>query len=154
MRSLGLDANLTRRGAMDRVTKRVARMFDVPMALVTVWTESISTLSARRAFPNLLADSREASRAESVCGHLVASNEVVVVEDLARDRRFAGNVFLKANGLRFYAGRAPPRAGRPADWLALHHGHKAAQDERTRIAAPALDGGGCDGGVERANPAG
>jgi GAF domain-containing protein len=31
-------------------------------------------------------------------------NEALVIEDLARDRRFANNPLLKERGLRFYAG--------------------------------------------------
>jgi GAF domain-containing protein len=34
----------------------------------------------------------------------VAKNEVMVIEDLARDRRFANNPLLKEHGIRFYAG--------------------------------------------------
>jgi GAF domain-containing protein len=34
----------------------------------------------------------------------VASNELLVVEDISRDKRFANNPLLKGRGLRFYAG--------------------------------------------------
>lgn len=33
-----------------------------------------------------------------------ANDELLVVEDLARDRRFANNPLLRERGLRFYAG--------------------------------------------------
>jgi len=39
-----------------------------------------------------------------VCGHVVAMNQMMVIEDLARDRRFANNPLIKTNGFRFYAG--------------------------------------------------
>ena len=39
-----------------------------------------------------------------MCGHVIANDELLVVEDLARDRRFANNPLLKERGLRFYAG--------------------------------------------------
>ena len=44
-----------------------------------------------------------------MCGHVIANDELLVVEDLARDRRFANNPLLKERGLRFYAG-APLRS--------------------------------------------
>jgi len=70
--------------------------------------------------PDDLALARQSPRDVSVCGHVVAGNEVLVVEDLARDRRFANNPFVKARGLRFYAG-APLRApeGQPIGSLCL-----------------------------------
>jgi GAF domain-containing protein len=50
----------------------------------------------------------------------VASNEVLVIEDLLRDRRFANNPLLKERGLRFYAG-VPVRAsnGQPIGSLCI-----------------------------------
>ncbi|MBP6781928.1 MAG: GAF domain-containing protein, partial [Ottowia sp.] len=47
-------------------------------------------------------------RALSLCGHVVADGEPLVVPDVARDPRFAANPVLKARGIRFYAG-APLR---------------------------------------------
>ena len=35
---------------------------------------------------------------------MIATDELLVVEDLARDRRFANNPLLRERGLRFYAG--------------------------------------------------
>ena len=54
--------------------------------------------------PEDKADAFEISRAESVCGHVVASDQPLIVEDIARDRRFANNEALRERGLRFYAG--------------------------------------------------
>ena len=39
-----------------------------------------------------------------MCGHVIANDEILVVEDLARDPRFANNPLLRERGLRFYAG--------------------------------------------------
>ena len=46
----------------------------------------------------------DAARAEADPQRMVAKNDTLVVEDLARDRRFANNPLIKARGLRFYAG--------------------------------------------------
>ena len=51
---------------------------------------------------------RMSARETSICGHVVAANEVLVIEDTAKDPRFANNPFLIENGIRFYAG-APLR---------------------------------------------
>jgi serine phosphatase RsbU (regulator of sigma subunit) len=54
--------------------------------------------------PDDLAASRQSARETSMCGHVVASNEALVVDDVKKDRRFANNPFLKKMGIRFYAG--------------------------------------------------
>jgi GAF domain-containing protein len=59
---------------------------------------------SHRGLPDDIAEAEQTSRDLSVCGHVIASNEVLVVEDRARDRGFANNPLLKERGLRFYAG--------------------------------------------------
>jgi GAF domain-containing protein len=54
--------------------------------------------------PEALAQARQTPRNISACGHVVAKNEFMVIEDLARDRRFANNPLFKEYGIRFYAG--------------------------------------------------
>jgi GAF domain-containing protein len=43
-----------------------------------------------------------------MCAHVVANGQTLVVPDLARDLRFAGNPTLRARGVRLFAG-APLR---------------------------------------------
>ena len=81
LRALNLDGSHKDAG-MDRVTKRVARIFDVPIALVSLVDEEHQNFYGQTGLSESLAASRQSSRAESVCGHVVASNEVLVVEDL------------------------------------------------------------------------
>jgi predicted PurR-regulated permease PerM/methylmalonyl-CoA mutase cobalamin-binding subunit len=106
--------------SLDRVTRRIARIFDVPIAFITVVDADRQYFKGQTGLREDLAASRESPRSTSICGHLVASNEVLVVEDLARDRRFAGNPFIKAHGFRFYAG-VPLRApnGQPVGSLCI-----------------------------------
>ncbi|APW38881.1 phytochrome sensor protein [Rhodoferax koreense] len=97
----------------DVAAKRAADIFDVPMALVALIDEH--TQDVRGAFGSLSAndpgsrfqDSR-LPRELSVCGHVVAGNRTLVVPDIARDLRFAGNQLLVDQGFHFYAG-APLR---------------------------------------------
>ncbi len=104
----------------DRITARIARAFEVPIALVSLVDRDRLFFKSQTGLPDDLALSREAPRGVSVCGHVVAKNEITVIEDLARDPRFAGNPWIKARGLRFYAG-APlhARGGQPVGSLCL-----------------------------------
>ena len=76
----------------------------MPIALLTLIDRDRQFFKAQTGLPEELAKSRVAPRNVSVCAHVAASNDVLVVEDLARDRRFAQNTFLKERGFRFYAG--------------------------------------------------
>jgi GAF domain-containing protein len=54
--------------------------------------------------PSALAEAGFTARDVSLCGHVIARDEVLIVRDLARDPRFANNPLVKENRLRFYAG--------------------------------------------------
>jgi len=88
----------------DHLTDRLTKLFKVPIALITLidknrqWFKSQAGLSAE------LVEARGTPRDVSLCGHVVANDEVLIVRDLARDPRFANNPFVKERGLRFYAG--------------------------------------------------
>ncbi len=106
--------------ALDRLTARLTRVFEVPIALVTLIDRDRQFFKAQEGLPPDLAQAGETARDVSVCSHVVAANKPLVVEDLARDRRFANNPLLKDRGLRFYAG-IPLRAanGQPIGSLCL-----------------------------------
>ncbi|MFL6499648.1 MAG: AI-2E family transporter, partial [Candidatus Udaeobacter sp.] len=88
----------------DQVTARLTRLFNVPMALVTLVDKDRQWFKSQAGLPADLAEARSTSRDVSLCGHVIAKDEVLIVRDLARDPRFANNPFVKENGLRFYAG--------------------------------------------------
>ena len=92
----------------------------MPIALISLVDRHRLFFKSHTGLPEDLAESRQASRDVSVCGHVVSNNEVIVIEDLARDRRFASNPWIRQRGLRFYAG-APLRApnGQPIGSLCL-----------------------------------
>ena len=106
--------------AFDRIISKLARVFEMPIALISLVDRHRLFFKSHTGLPEDLAESRQASRDVSVCGHVVSNNEVTVIEDLARDRRFASNPWIRQRGLRFYAG-APLRApnGRPIGSLCL-----------------------------------
>ncbi len=104
----------------DRITAKLARVFEVPVALITFIDRDRQFFKSQTGLPEELAKARQSPRSLSVCGHVVAKNQVMVIEDLARDRRFANNPLLKEHGIRFYAG-APILApnGQPIGSLCL-----------------------------------
>jgi predicted PurR-regulated permease PerM len=106
--------------AFGQMTRNLSRTFDVPIALITLIDRDRQLFKSRYGVPPDLADVREIPRSVSICSHVVAENSVLVVEDLARDRRFANNPLIRQNHLRFYAG-APIHAanGQPVGALCI-----------------------------------
>jgi predicted PurR-regulated permease PerM len=88
----------------DDVAAKVAAAFGTPIALVSVVDEAHQNWPGAAGLPPDLDASRMAARETSICGHVVAQGEMVVVEDIAKDPRFANNPFLIEKGIRFYAG--------------------------------------------------
>jgi predicted PurR-regulated permease PerM/GAF domain-containing protein len=88
----------------DHVTERLTKLFKVPIALITLIDKNRQWFKSQTGLPADLAEARFTSRDISLCGHVVAKDEVLIVRDLARDPRFANNPFVKERGLRFYAG--------------------------------------------------
>ena len=88
----------------DQVTERLTKLFKVPMALLTLIDKDRQWFKSQIGLPADLAEARCTSRDVSLCAHVIANDEVLIVRDLARDPRFANNPFVKERGLRFYAG--------------------------------------------------
>jgi predicted PurR-regulated permease PerM/methylmalonyl-CoA mutase cobalamin-binding subunit len=88
----------------DRITAKLARVFEVPVAVITLVDRDRQFFKSQTGLPEALAKARQTPRNVSACGHVIAKNQVMVIEDLARDRRFANNPLFKEHGIRFYAG--------------------------------------------------
>ena len=93
-----------REAEFDQVTERLTKLFKVPIALLTLIDKDRQWFKSQTGLPADLAEARSTSRDVSLCGHVIAKDEVLIVRDLARDPRFANNPFVKERGLRFYAG--------------------------------------------------
>lgn len=89
----------------DRVTRMARRVFDVPIALVSIVDED------RQWFKSCVGlDATETPRDISFCGHAILGSEVFIVRDTLQDVRFADNPLVTdAPSIRFYAG-CPLRA--------------------------------------------
>ncbi len=88
----------------DRITEKVARLFEVPIVLISFIDRDRQWFKSEVGLPPDLAAARSTTRAESLCGHVIATEQSLTVEDVARDRRFANNPLLNSRGIRFYAG--------------------------------------------------
>jgi predicted PurR-regulated permease PerM len=84
----------------DHITSRLAKAFGAPISLVSLADEDSQ--------PPDLAKASEGPPALSVCSHVFPNDEVLVVDDVLKDKRFADNPLLRERGIRFYAG-APLR---------------------------------------------
>ena len=92
----------------DEVAAKVAAAFGTPIALVSLIDEAHQNWPGAVGLPPGLDACRKEARETSICGHVVAHAEMIVIEDVAKDVRFANNPFLVENDIRFYAG-APLR---------------------------------------------
>src|SRR3989344_9204756 len=84
----------------DRITRTATETFNVPISTLTIvdekreWFKSVCGL-----------DQKEGDRAISFCGHAFLANEVFVIPDTAKDKRFSDNPMVIGKPyIRFYAG--------------------------------------------------
>jgi GAF domain-containing protein len=76
----------------------------MPIALISIMGKDRQSFISQSGLPPDMAEAGGVPRELSVCSQVVARDEPLVVEDLARDRRFSANPLLREKGLRFYAG--------------------------------------------------
>lgn len=105
---------------LDRITRLAARLFDVPMALVSLVDKERQWFMSRI---GVLAS--QTARNISFCGHAILGRGPLVVEDATQDRRFAGNPLVTGEmHVRFYAGQPiRSRAGHALGTICLIDTH-------------------------------
>lgn len=87
--------------ALQKVVDEAAKLFNAPMAAITIMDHDRQWLAAR-----VGVEAEETPRAVSFCAHAIhRPGEPMVVPDARRDQRFAGNpLVMFAPHIRFYAG--------------------------------------------------
>lgn len=84
----------------DAICRVLRRIFDAPIALVSVVEHDRVWYKAKCGL-----EVENAPRDVAVCAHTILSDDVLIVEDLARDTRFRNNPLVTGDpGLRAYAG--------------------------------------------------
>lgn len=84
----------------DRITRMARRLFDVPIAVVTLLDQDRQWFKSKQGI-----DSCQTPREISFCGHTILSKHVMVIEDAACDVRFDDNpLVIGEPHIRFYAG--------------------------------------------------
>jgi CheY-like chemotaxis protein len=83
----------------DRLTKLVVSHFDIDKAFVGLVDEHEERFVACEG-----ADWQTVAREDTICTHTILEHEVMVVEDITEDPRFAGNDTLRELDIRSYAG--------------------------------------------------
>ncbi|RAP35667.1 GGDEF domain-containing protein [Legionella quinlivanii] len=84
----------------DRITRIACKLFDVPISVISFLEAERQWMKSTQGF-----DIAEAARKTSFCGHVILSDEIMVVEDATRDERFHDNPFVIGEpNFRFYLG--------------------------------------------------
>lgn len=88
----------------DMLTRDLALAFDVPVSLVMIVDEDQAFWTSQLGMSGAHDEERERKWDATISSHAAASGEVVIVENVAKDRRLAANPFLLERGIRFYIG--------------------------------------------------
>lgn len=86
--------------AFDRITTLAARLFEMPIALVSLVDQSRAWFKSCYGF-----GSREVERDATICSFALLVNDILVIPDTRQDQRLTCNPFVQSEpGVRFYAG--------------------------------------------------
>ncbi|MFN7135521.1 MAG: GAF domain-containing protein, partial [Myxococcales bacterium] len=96
-----LDPGIRERG-FDRFAARVARLFGVPICLISLFGDACQFWLGASGLPAQLAGG--VPRDQSFCTHAVASRAALIIQDLPQNPFFKDNPLVEEEGLRFYAG--------------------------------------------------
>jgi CheY-like chemotaxis protein len=99
--------------ALERFAQRVARIFEVPICLVSIITVDRQYWHAFCGLPADLSAARGTPREDSFCTHAVVARAALIVQDAAVSPMFRSNRLVRERGVRFYAG--VPLVGRLGD---------------------------------------
>jgi diguanylate cyclase (GGDEF)-like protein/PAS domain S-box-containing protein len=99
----------------DRFTRLAAMTFGVPISMLSLVDGTRQWFKSRCGM-----EMSETPRSIAFCGHTVAQDEMLVIEDAARDPRFAANPLVTgAPHMRFYAGQPLRCNGQPVGTLCI-----------------------------------
>ncbi len=116
----------------DRITRLATRLYEVPIALVSLVDENRQWFKSRQGL-----DVAETPRDVSFCAHTILGDELLVISDAQLDERFADNPLVTgAPHIRFYAGcplRAPDGTKLGTLCVIDHHPRSFGADDRAAL---------------------
>ena len=83
----------------DNITKLVASICDMPIALITTIDENRNFFKSHYGIPF-----NESPRNTSFCGHAILEDEILIIKDAREDERFKDNPLITEQNAIFYAG--------------------------------------------------
>jgi diguanylate cyclase (GGDEF)-like protein len=84
----------------DRVTRIACKLFEVPISIISFLEAERQWMKSTQGY-----NIKEAARKTSFCGHVILSDEIMIVEDTTKDKRFYDNPFVLGKPyFRFYLG--------------------------------------------------
>lgn len=90
--------------AFDRLTRLAVHLLGAPISLLSLidgehqWVKSVAGLTPGQGLPHAIPVGR------SICGHVIAGGQPLVIPDVAREPRIAVDAAMRAWGVRAYAG--------------------------------------------------
>ena len=115
----------------DRITRRAAQHFRVPIALVSLVDADRQWFKSHQG-----TDATQTRRDISFCGHAILGERTFVVEDAYLDARFAGNPLVHGEPhIRFYAGYPlrGPQGHRVGSFCIIDHQPRHMSEEDVRV---------------------
>ncbi len=103
-------------GRFDRITRIAKRLFNTPMAMVTLVDKDRQWFKSAMGLVGV----SETPRSQSFCSQALDEDEVLEIEDASQDPRFVDNPLVTGEPfIRFYAGRAVYFDGQPVGALCV-----------------------------------
>lgn len=93
-------------GVFERIASSLAKAFGAPIALINTVDGVRTFWRSQCGLPEEVAAGVTSLRETSICSQPMQEDGCLVVPDVAQDERFAGDAFLRENGIRFYAAAA------------------------------------------------
>jgi len=85
----------------DRIARLTQKIFNVPVVFISIVADDYEWFKSQVGL-----DINSGPRDVSICGHIVFTGEMMVVEDAQKDERFFDNAYVcEQMNIRFYAGR-------------------------------------------------
>lgn len=89
----------------DSITSLASQLCNIPVSLIVLIDKDRQWFKSKHGLPEEFKDIQETPRDIAFCAHTILNDDLLEVEDLTQDKRFADNPFVtQSPNIRFYAG--------------------------------------------------